>query len=80
MLKGARAQELAFAEGRGADPATINVATPTNSANVLGVEADDEEGDPLVVAANVDDDQGCRQRGIELASRGRPSLPREPTN
>jgi len=47
MLKGARAQELAFAEGRGPDPATINVATPTNSANVLGVEAGDEEGDPL---------------------------------
>jgi hypothetical protein len=47
MLKGARAKELAFAEGRGPDPATINVATPTNSANVLGVEAGEEDGDPL---------------------------------
>jgi hypothetical protein len=47
MLNGARAQEKAFAEGRGPDPATINVATPTNSANVLGVAAGDEEGDPL---------------------------------
>jgi hypothetical protein len=47
MLKGARAEERMFAEGRGPDPATINVATPTNSANVLGVEAGDEEADPL---------------------------------
>ncbi len=47
MLKGARQLEKAFAEGRGPDPATVNVATPTNSANVLGVEAGDEESDPL---------------------------------
>jgi hypothetical protein len=47
MLKGARELEKAFAEGRGPDPATVNVATPTNSANVLGVEAGDEEADPL---------------------------------
>jgi len=47
MLKGARSQELAFAEGRGPDPATINVATPTNSANQLSVEAGDEDADPL---------------------------------
>ena len=47
MLKGARELEKAFAEGRGPDPATVNVATPTNSANVLGAEAGDEEADPL---------------------------------
>ena len=47
MLQGARQQEKAFAEGRGPDPATINVATPTNSANVLGVGAGEEDDDPL---------------------------------
>jgi hypothetical protein len=47
MLKGARAAELAFAEGRGPDPATINFATPTGSANALAVAAGDEDGDPL---------------------------------
>jgi hypothetical protein len=47
MLRGARVQELAFAEGRGPDPATFNVATPTNSANQLGIAAGDEDGDPL---------------------------------
>ena len=33
MLSGARTMEMAFAEGRGPDPATINLVTPTNSAN-----------------------------------------------
>ena len=33
LLAGARAAELAFAEGRGPDPATLNTVTPTNSAN-----------------------------------------------
>jgi hypothetical protein len=47
MLKGARNLEKAHAVGRGPHPATVNVATPTNSANVLGVEAGDEEADPL---------------------------------
>ena len=47
MLKGARDLEKAYAGGRGPHPATVNVATPTNSANVLGVEAGDEETDPL---------------------------------
>jgi len=51
MLNGARAQEKAFAEGRGPNPATINVATPTNSANVLGVEAGEEDRDPLAEGA-----------------------------
>jgi hypothetical protein len=46
-LAGARAKEQAFAEGRGPDPATINYATPTGSANTLAIEAGDEEGDPL---------------------------------
>jgi hypothetical protein len=32
MLAGVRAQEVAFAEGRGPDPATTNVDTPTNAA------------------------------------------------
>jgi hypothetical protein len=32
MLAGVRAQEQAFAEGRGPDPATFNVDTPTNAA------------------------------------------------
>ena len=41
MLSGARAMEMAFAEGRGPDPATINLVTPTNSAN------SPEELDPL---------------------------------
>ena len=47
MLQGARMLEEAFAEGRGPDPATVNFATPTNSANVLGIEAGEEESDPL---------------------------------
>ena len=51
MLHGARAQEKAFAEGRGPNPATINVATPTNSANVLGVGSGEEEDDPLAGGA-----------------------------
>jgi hypothetical protein len=46
-LAGARAKEQAFAEGRGPDPATINYATPTGSANALAVAAGDEEADPL---------------------------------
>jgi hypothetical protein len=46
-LAGARAKEQAFAEGRGPDPATINYAVPTGSANTLAIEAGDEEGDPL---------------------------------
>jgi len=33
MMAGARATEAAFAGGRGPDPATINLVTPTNSAN-----------------------------------------------
>jgi hypothetical protein len=47
MLAGARAQEKLFAEGRGPDPATVNLATPTGSANILGVAQDEEESDPL---------------------------------
>ena len=47
MLNGARSNDKAFAEGRGPNPATINFATPTNSANVLGRESGDEEDDPL---------------------------------
>ena len=47
MLQGARMLEKAFAEGRGPDPATVNFATPTNSANVLGIEAGEEDADPL---------------------------------
>ena len=47
MLQGARMLEKAFAEGRGPDPATVNFATPTNSANVLGIEAGEEDSDPL---------------------------------
>jgi hypothetical protein len=47
MLKGARAFEVAFAEGRGPDPATVNFATPTGSANALAVASGDEDGDPL---------------------------------
>jgi len=46
-LAGARAKEQAFAEGRGPDPASINYAVPTGSANTLAIEAGDEEGDPL---------------------------------
>jgi hypothetical protein len=46
-LAGARAKEAAFAEGRGPDPATSNVSTPTNSANTLGIAAGDEDDDPL---------------------------------
>jgi hypothetical protein len=41
MLAGVRSQELAFAEGRGPDPATTNVDTPTNAA------LDDEDLDDL---------------------------------
>jgi hypothetical protein len=47
MLAGVRAQELAFAEGRGIDPTTTNVDTPTNSANILALQSGDEEPDPL---------------------------------
>ena len=47
MLKGARDLEKAYAEGRGPHPATMNTATPTNSANVLALEAGEEESDPL---------------------------------
>jgi hypothetical protein len=47
MLAGVRAQELAFAEGRGVDPTTTNVDTPTFSANALATEAGDEDADPL---------------------------------
>jgi hypothetical protein len=47
MLKGARDLEKAHAEGRGPHPATMNVSTPTNSANVLALEAGEEESDPL---------------------------------
>jgi hypothetical protein len=38
MLAGVRAQELAFAEGRGIDPTTTNVDTPTNPANTLALQ------------------------------------------
>lgn len=41
MLAGVRAQETAFSEGRGVDPATTNVDTPTNAA------LDDEDLDDL---------------------------------
>jgi hypothetical protein len=41
MLSGARAKDLAFAEGRGPDPSTFNFATSTNSA------LDDEDLDDL---------------------------------
>jgi hypothetical protein len=47
MARGVRAKEQAFAEGRGPDPATINYATPTGSANSLAIAAGDDEGDPL---------------------------------
>jgi hypothetical protein len=47
MLYGARMAEKAFAEGRGPDPATMNNATPTGSANTLGIANDEEESDPL---------------------------------
>jgi hypothetical protein len=47
MLAGVRAQELAFSEGRGIDPTTTNVDTPTFSANQLATEAGDEDADPL---------------------------------
>jgi hypothetical protein len=33
MMAGARAMEVAFAQRRGPDPATVNLVTPTNSAN-----------------------------------------------
>jgi hypothetical protein len=47
MLAGVRAQEIAFAEGRGPDPATTNVDTPTGSANTLAAQAGEEDDDPL---------------------------------
>jgi hypothetical protein len=47
MLRGARMLEEAFAEGRGPDPASVNFATPTNSASVLAIEAGEEDSDPL---------------------------------
>ena len=47
LLGGARKIEQAFAEGKGPDPATINTVQPTGSANIIGVEAGDEDGDPL---------------------------------
>ena len=47
MLAGPRVQEQAFAEGRGPDPATFNVDTPTFAANALGVASGDEDADPL---------------------------------
>jgi hypothetical protein len=47
LLAGARAMEQAFAEGRGPDPATVNTVQPTGSANILGVQAGDEDADPL---------------------------------
>jgi hypothetical protein len=47
MLAGARAAELAFAEGRGPDPTTLNSVTPTPSANIIAVGSGDEEADPL---------------------------------
>jgi hypothetical protein len=47
MLAGPRAQEQTFAEGRGPDPATFNVDTPTFAANTLGVASGDEDADPL---------------------------------
>ncbi len=46
-LAGAREKDQAFAEGRGPDPATINTATPTGSANAIAVQAGDEDSDPL---------------------------------
>jgi hypothetical protein len=47
QLAGARALEQAFAEGRGPDPATVNVDTPTGSANLLAAGNGDEDADPL---------------------------------
>src|SRR6185503_5152666 len=47
MLAGARAGEVAYAEGRGPHPATTNFATPTGSANTLAQENGDEDADPL---------------------------------
>jgi hypothetical protein len=48
MLAGARAAEKAFAEGRGPDPyTTMNFATPTGSANQLGIAQGEEDADPL---------------------------------
>jgi hypothetical protein len=41
ILSGARAMELAFTKGQGPNPITINLVTPTNSAN------SEEELDPL---------------------------------
>ena len=47
MLAGVRAQEVAFAEGRGFDPATTNVDTPTGSANTLAEQSGEEDSDPF---------------------------------
>jgi hypothetical protein len=47
MLFGARAADKAFAEGRGPDPTSLNLVTPTGSANILGVAQDEEDADPL---------------------------------
>ncbi len=47
MLAGVRAQEIAFADGRGPDPATTNVDTPTGSANTLAAQAGEEDSDPF---------------------------------
>ena len=52
MLRGARTYETAFAEGRGPHPASVNLATPTNSANQLGIEAGDEDSDPLAAGGD----------------------------
>jgi hypothetical protein len=46
-LAGARVKDQAFAEGRGPDPATVNYAVPTGSANTLAIAAGDEEADPF---------------------------------
>jgi hypothetical protein len=51
LLAGVRAQEVAFAEGRGPDPATTNVDTPTASANAIAVAAGEEDPDPLAAGA-----------------------------
>jgi hypothetical protein len=47
LLSGHRAQEKAFAEGRGPDPTTYNSGTPTGAANTLGRATGDEDADPL---------------------------------
>ena len=50
MLAGARALEVAFAEGRGPDPATVNTVQPTGSANALGVASGDRSSAQVVVS------------------------------